>query len=275
MPRRSQPSLGQHFLHDQAIANRIVDALEPEGWTVLEIGPGKGALTYPLAERSERVVAVELDSRLAALLDEDTRLTGVTVCNADILERPLPDWMDPLPGKGFLLVGNLPYQITSPVLFSCLDARSVIERAVLMMQREVAERLVAGPGSRTYGILSVLAAIHAVPEILFTLGRGAFQPPPRVESAVVRINMRRAPFCGVDTQDGPGSDWVAVVVKAAFSQRRKMLRNSLTAGLDHLSVDQVQEVVGGVGIDLRRRAETLSPEEFVELARVLPRPGAV
>lgn len=275
MPRRSRPALGQHFLHDRAVAGRIVEALEPEGRTVLEIGPGRGALTHLLAERAEEVVAVELDRRLAEALMNDPMLSGITVRIGDILERPLPGWVDPLPSARILVVGNLPYQVTSSVLFACLEARDEIERAVMMMQREVAERLVAGPGSRTYGILSVLAAIHAVPEKLFTVGRGAFKPPPGVESAVVRLNMRSEPFCGVDTPGGPESGWVAAVVKAAFAQRRKMLGNSLRARLSHLDGDQIQDGAGRAGIDLRRRAETLSPEEFVELARVLHPPGAV
>jgi len=270
--RGTAPPLGQHFLHDRAVIKRIIDALEPEGWTVLEIGPGRGALTYLLAELAERLVAVELDGGLAAGLQTDPQLSEATVHHGDILERPLSEWVAPLPERGFLVVGNLPYQITSPVLFACLEARAILERAVLMMQREVAERLVANPGSKTYGVITVLTALYASPKLLFTLGRGAFKPPPRVESAVVRIGMRRTPLGGVDTPGGPSSTWVAAVVKAAFTQRRKMLRNSLVAGLSHLSTGELRERADEVGIDLRRRAETLSPEEFITLARVLPGP---
>ncbi len=275
MTRRSKPSLGQHFLHDRVIAERIVDAVKAEGRTVLEVGPGRGALTCLLAERAEKVVAVELDRRLAGELRVDPRLSAVTITNADILDRPMAQWVEPLPEEGILVAGNLPYQITSPVIFACLESRDAIERCVLMMQREVAERLVAGPGSRRYGIISVLAAIHTDRRILFKLGRGAFQPPPSVESAVVSLEMLKDPAGGVDTPGGPGFEWVTSIVKAAFGQRRKMLKNSLGAGLSHLTPEELMEYSTRAGIDLQRRAETISPEEFVELARMLPVPGAV
>lgn len=275
MARRSKPSLGQHFLHDRVIAERIVDAVNAGGWTVLEVGPGRGALTWLLAQRAEKVVAVELDRKLAEELRVDTRYSSVTIINADILDRPMAQWVEPLPEEGILVAGNLPYQITSPVIFACLDSRDAIERCVLMMQREVADRLVAGPGSRRYGIISVLAGIHADRKILFKLGKGAFQPPPSVESAVVSLEMRKEPVGGVNTADGPDFKWVTSVVKAAFGQRRKMMKNSLEAGLSHLTQAELMDYSTKAGIDLQRRAETMSPEEFVELARMLPAPGAV
>jgi len=275
MTRGSRPSLGQHFLHDMAIAERIVDAVWAEGRTVLEVGPGRGALTRHLAERAEKVVAVELDRKLAEELRFDPRFSAVTIINADILDRPMAQWVDPLPEDGILVVGNLPYQITSPVIFACLESRDAIERCVLMMQREVAERLVEGPGSRKYGIISVLTAILADRQILFKLGKGAFQPPPSVESAVVSLKILKDPVGGVDTTDGPDFEWVATVVKAAFGQRRKMMKNSLEAGLSHLTPEELMDYSASAGIDLQRRAETMSPEEFAELARLLPAPGAV
>jgi 16S rRNA (adenine1518-N6/adenine1519-N6)-dimethyltransferase len=275
MARRSKPTLGQHFLHDRLIAERIVDAVEAGGWTVLEVGPGRGALTLPLTERAEKVVAVELDRQLAGEMRVDPRFSSVTIINADILDRPMAQWVDPLPEEGILVAGNLPYQITSPVIFACLESRAAIQRCVLMIQREVAERLVAGPGSRRYGIISVLVAIHADRKILFKLGKGAFQPPPSVESAVISLEMRKEPVGGVDTADGPDFEWVTSVVKAAFGQRRKMMKNSLEAGLSHLTQGELMDYSTRAGIDLQRRAETMSPEEFVELARMLPAPDAV
>jgi 16S rRNA (adenine1518-N6/adenine1519-N6)-dimethyltransferase len=275
MGRRSVPSLGQHFLHDPAIAARIVDALEPDSRTVLEIGPGRGIITIPLAGRARRLVAVELDRRLTDGLQAEPALAQVAILQGDILDRPLQDWLDPPPEGRFLLAGNLPYQITSPVLFACMDAREQIERAVLMMQREVAGRLVADPGNKTYGIITVLTALFARVEMIMTVGRGAFKPPPRVESAVVRIDMMSSPLAGVDGPGGPSSAWVTKIVRAAFSQRRKMLRNSIAAGLPHLRNEDILEGASSAGIDLSRRPETLSPEEFVALAGVLQEPGGV
>ncbi|MFC1559029.1 16S rRNA (adenine(1518)-N(6)/adenine(1519)-N(6))-dimethyltransferase RsmA [Gemmatimonadota bacterium] len=275
MGRRRPPALGQHFLHDPAIAGRIVDALSPEGRSVLEIGPGKGILTRLLAGRSERLTAVEIDRRLAEDLRQDPRLADVAIVEGDILSRPLQQWQDPPPGGPFLLIGNLPYQITSPLLFACLDSREFIDRAVLMMQREVAARLSAREGSRTYGSISVLAALIARAEIVLTVGKGAFKPPPRVESAVVRLTMLEQPLGGIGEPGGLSHEWVKKVVKAAFSQRRKMLRNSLKGGLTLLDPEEIAEGAAAAGIDLDRRAETLSPEEFIELARALPEQNGV
>lgn len=275
MGRRRPPALGQHFLHDPAVAERIVDAISPEGRSVLEVGPGKGILTRLLADRAERLTAVEIDRRLTEDLRDDPCLADVSVIQGDILTRPLHQWLEPLPDDQFLLIGNLPYQITSPLLFACLDDREFIDRAILMMQREVAARLSAREGSRTYGVISVLAALFARTEIVMTVGKGAFRPPPRVESAVVRLTMLERPLGGIGEPGGPSHERVKKVIKAAFSQRRKMLRNSLQAGLALLEPEEIAEGAAAAGIDLNRRAETLSPEEFIALARALPDPGGV
>lgn len=275
MGRRRPPALGQHFLHDPAIAERIVDAISPEGRSVLEVGPGKGILTRLLADRAERLTAVEIDRRLTEDLRDDPCLADISIVQGDILTRPLHQWLDPLPDDQFLLIGNLPYQITSPLLFACLDDREFIDRAILMMQREVAARLSAREGSRTYGVISVLAALFARTEIVMTVGKGAFRPPPRVESAVVRLTMLERPLGGIGEPGGPSHERVKKVIKAAFSQRRKMLRNSLQAGLARLEPEEIAKGAAAAGIDLDRRAETLSPEEFIALARALPDPGSV
>ena len=144
-----------------------------------------------------------------------------------------------------------------------------------MMQREVAARLSAREGSRTYGVISVLAALFARTEIVMTVGKGAFKPPPRIESAVVRLTMLERPLGGIGEPGGPSHERVKKVIKAAFSQRRKMLRNSLQAGLALLKPEEIAEGAAAAGIDLNRRAETLSPEEFIALARALPDPGGV
>jgi 16S rRNA (adenine1518-N6/adenine1519-N6)-dimethyltransferase len=266
MPRR--PPLGQHFLHAEGVADRIVEALAPDGRSVLEIGPGRGVLTGRLAARATRLVAVELDRRLAARLTAHPPSGNLIVHQGDVLSRPLAGWLDPGPGESWLLVGNLPYAITSPVLFAALEAEPSPQRAVLMMQREVAERLVAPPGSRTYGILSVLLQVQAEVELLFRVGRGAFRPPPRVESAVVRLHFLEAPRHGVGGTGGPSLHLFRQVVKAAFGQRRKMLRNSLEV-LPLQPGEDAGAEAEAAGIDPSRRAETLSGEEFVVLARAL------
>jgi 16S rRNA (adenine1518-N6/adenine1519-N6)-dimethyltransferase len=274
MPRK-RPKLGQHFLHDPAVAHRIVDALEPDGKTVLEVGPGKGVLTYELAERAGRLVAVELDRRLAEELIGALAGPHTSIECGDILDRPLQAWITREAVEEFLLAGNLPYAITSPVLFACFEARPYLKRAVLMMQREVAQRLVVGPGSRTYGILSVIGSAYADIDLLFTVGRGAFKPPPAVTSAVVRVNIYAEPLHGIGAVDGPTEEWFRQVVRASFGQRRKMLRNSLKGGLSHLSMEKLDRGADEAGVDLTRRAESLSLEEFVRLARALPEPKPV
>ncbi len=266
MSARRPPPHGQHFLHDPAVARRIVDALSAEGETVLEIGPGRGALTVPLAALSRRLVAVEIDAALAAALRADPRLGGIEIVTGDILARPLPDWVGGTEDR-FLLAGNLPYGITSGVLFALFRAAERIDRAVLMMQREVAERVTAGPGGRTYGIVSVAAALVTERDLLFTVGPGAFAPPPRVESAVVRLTLRPRPL--TSGTGAPSFETVMRVVKAAFGQRRKKLRNSLAAGLPQLSGSALAARAAGAGIDLNRRAETLTPEEFIALTAAL------
>jgi 16S rRNA (adenine1518-N6/adenine1519-N6)-dimethyltransferase len=275
MGRRRHPSLGQHFLHDPVIARKIVEAISPEGRSVLEIGPGRGILTRLLAARAGHLTAVEIDRELAASLEEDEELSGVSIIRGDILTRPLHRWIDPPIPDRFLLIGNLPYQITSPLLFACLDDREHIEQAVMMMQREVAARLSSGAGSRTYGAITVLTALFARAELLMTIGKGAFSPPPRVESAVIRLTMRDRPLDAVDGAGGPSYEWVREVVRAAFSQRRKMLRNSLRAGLPGLEPEVIAAGAESAGIGLDRRAETLSPEEFIALARALSTPDGV
>jgi 16S rRNA (adenine1518-N6/adenine1519-N6)-dimethyltransferase len=266
MARR--PPLGQHFLHDEAVADRIVDALDPDGREVLEIGPGRGVLTGRIASRASRLTAVEIDRRLASSLTGRWPADRVVVHRADVLARPLADWLGSAPAKGWLLVGNLPYAITSPVLFAVLDSVSPPDRAVLMVQKEVAERLAARPGSRTYGILSVLLAVQADVELLFRVGRGAFQPPPRVDSAVLRLTLLLRSRFGVGSDAGPSRRTLQVVVRTAFGQRRKMLRNSL-GSLTGVDREELAAAGARSGIDLTRRPESLALEEFVALARAL------
>ncbi len=254
MPFSLKKSLGQHFLHDPNIIRKIAGTLRaPEGTAVVEIGPGAGALTEALLEQHPALTAVEIDERAVAYLRR--QLPALDVRHRDVLEV---DWRALAEEKGppLYVVGNLPYQITSPILFDLLDARASLAEAVLMMQKEVAERLVAVPRTKCYGILSVLVQHCAAPELLFDVSRHVFHPKPRVTSAVVRLTFRREAEGQVDF------DALRTVVRAAFNQRRKMLRNSLRAW----TKDRGLELPHDWG---RKRAEALTPAEFVELTRYL------
>lgn len=253
MPLAPKKSLGQHFLRDPNTVRRIVDALgAPADAPVVEIGPGTGALTEVLAARHPRLTALEVDPRAVALLAKT--LPTLDIRHQDVLET---DWgaLAAEAGAPLWVVGNLPYYITSPILFGLLEARAQSEvapvhRAVLMMQKEVAERLVAAPRTKAYGILSVQTRLWATPRLLFEVSRHVFVPKPEVTSAVVALDFDRPP---------PEVEPEALrrVVRAAFNQRRKTLRNSLRA------LGVVPEEVAD------RRAEELSPEAFVALARAL------
>jgi 16S rRNA (adenine1518-N6/adenine1519-N6)-dimethyltransferase len=231
---------------------KIADAVgAPPDAPVVEIGPGEGALTAALLERYPHLTAVEVDPEAVDHLA--ARFPGLRVRQADVLDL---DWgvLAAEAGAPLWVVGNLPYYITSPILFSLLDARPHVRRAVVMMQREVAERIVAAPGSKIYGILSVQLQLFARPALLFRVSRHVFRPKPDVESAVLALDFDVPDPEGVDS--GP----LRHLVRTAFGQRRKMLRNSL-AGLDapHPLPDAFAT----------RRPESLAPAEFVALARAL------
>jgi 16S rRNA (adenine1518-N6/adenine1519-N6)-dimethyltransferase len=250
-------ALGQHFLRDAGIARAIVDLLGPTASDlVVEIGPGEGALTDELARRSGRLVALEVDR---ALLDRlRRRLPGVEVLEADartwdygMLARP--------PGGRVLVVGNLPYSVSKPIVAALLEARAAIDGMALMLQREVAERLAAPPGSKVYGALSVLTQVVCDVEVALRVPPGAFRPPPQVESAVVRLTPRATPRVPPAIERR-----FREVVKAAFSSRRKTLANALAGGLG-VPLGVAREAATTSGVDPGRRAETLEIEEFVAL----------
>lgn len=254
----ARKSLGQHFLTDRRILGRIADALKLEGGeTVLEIGPGRGALTDLLAERAGRLVAVEVDRALAALLRERyARRSSVLIAEADVLEVSLGD----LAAGPFVLVGNVPYYITTPILFHALEHPRA-ERAVYLVQREVADRLTAAPGSKEYGALTVNVAAVARAETLFRVPAGAFSPPPKVESAVVRITPLAEPFVTAAEEKT-----LRRLVQGAFGMRRKQMRRVIRT-LRSLDAEAADQVLQRAGIDPEARPETLSVEQFVKLLR--------
>ncbi len=278
MSVRPKKRLGQHFLTDDGVVRRIVDAVgAPAGARVVEIGPGEGALTGALLARYPDLVALEVDPEAVNHLR--ARFPALDVRQGDVLAA---DWRalaaegkekgelrkdtDDLPSgtasgaggavaAGLHVVGNLPYYITSPILFALLDARASVARAVVMVQKEVADRLAAPPGSKTYGTLSVYFSLYARASLLVEVPRQAFRPVPAVESAVVVVDFEAArapevPFAALQR-----------TVRAAFGQRRKMLRNSLGPLAQAAGAD--------LGSFATLRPEAVTPADFVHLARLL------
>jgi 16S rRNA (adenine1518-N6/adenine1519-N6)-dimethyltransferase len=254
----TRKSLGQHFLSDRRILGRIADALQLQGHeTVLEIGPGRGALTDILAARAGRLIAIEYDRALAAMLRERyARHGNVLIAEADVLEVSLGD----LAAGPYVLVGNVPYYITTPILFHAL-APPRADRAVYLVQREVAQRLVAKPGTKEYGALTVNVSAVARAETLFGVPAGAFAPPPKVESAVVRITPLATPLVAPDEEQR-----FRVLVQGAFGMRRKQMRRVVRT-LFSLDAEQAEDLLARTGIEPEVRPETLSVEQFAALLR--------
>lgn len=251
-------ALGQHFLRDPGIARAIVELLAPTpADLVVEIGAGEGALTLELARRAGRVIALEVDGRLAARLR--TRLPGLDVVEADARGWDYGGLARPAGGRA-LVVGNLPYSVGTRILLALLRARQAIDAMALMLQREVAERVTASPGGRAYGSLSVLAQLHWDVRIALRVPPGAFRPPPEVDSAVLRLTPLGTPRVEVEDEA-----WFERVVRAAFGQRRKMLGNALAGGLARPVAD-VRAALEALGIDPARRAETLTILELASVA---------
>ncbi|MCP4701430.1 MAG: 16S rRNA (adenine(1518)-N(6)/adenine(1519)-N(6))-dimethyltransferase RsmA [Gammaproteobacteria bacterium] len=246
---------GQHFLHDCSAIQRIVDAisLRPEE-SLVEIGPGTGALTGPLLERFGQLDAVELDRDLAARLERRFGASGaLRVHYADALQFDF----SALANHPLQVVGNLPYNISTPLLFHLLKHLDHIREMLFMLQKEVVDRMAAAPGGHTYGRLSVMLQYHCEIDKLFTLGPEAFVPPPEVESGVVRLRPYAAPPFPVKDQA-----LFSRLVAQAFAQRRKTLRNSLKGLLEETEIRSL-------GIDPGARAETLALAQFVRLTNLL------
>lgn len=254
---RADKKLGQNFLIDENVVRQIVEAAElSEADTVLEVGPGIGTLTQGLAESKAKVVAVELDTRLLPVLA--TTLEGydnVRVVHGDILKVNI---MEEVGAPEFKVCANLPYYITTPIIFALLEKRLPMERLVAMVQKEVAERMAAQPGGKDYGALSVAIQYYTEPEIAFIVPPTSFIPAPAVDSAVIVCKRRSKPPVEVCDEA-----LFFRVVKAALSLRRKMLSNSLkNMGIKS---EQVAKWLELAGVDGKRRAETLSLEDFAKL----------
>ncbi|HLK71274.1 MAG TPA: 16S rRNA (adenine(1518)-N(6)/adenine(1519)-N(6))-dimethyltransferase RsmA [Steroidobacteraceae bacterium] len=249
---------GQHFLHDPAVISRIIDAvgLRP-GDAAVEIGPGRGALTGALLQGAAELDAIEIDRDLAASLRE--RFAGHPGFRLHVADALGIDWqvLGRQRGKPLRIIGNLPYNIATALLFRLLASIEVLRDMHFMLQREVADRILAAPGTQAYGRLGVMLAPHFTAERVLDVGAGAFQPPPRVTSSVVRLTVRDAP---------PPPPLYGRIVSAAFAQRRKTLRNALR---EHLSAEQI----AAVGLDPGVRAERLTPADFAALARAARPPA--
>lgn len=255
--------LGQNFLIDGNVVDGIVSAAKvTPGDAVLEVGPGIGTLTQGLAEAGAAVTAVELDRRLLDVLGKTLEgYENVRVVHGDILKIDISREIN---REKYKLVANLPYYITTPIIMKFLEERLPVELLVTMVQKEVAERMVARPGGKDYGALSVAVQYYTEPEIMFIVPPQAFIPPPAVESAVIRCTVRSTPPVTVDSEK-----MFFRVVKAAFAQRRKTLANGLKAG--GLTKEDTDHVLAQAGIDGMRRGEQLTLDEFAAIANAWTR----
>jgi len=260
MPAKSK--LGQNFLHDASAIQRIAAALgDCSSHTVVEIGPGRGAITHTLAARASHVLAIEVDPELAAQLRTELPPERVTVVRQDVLDFDFAG-ASTAAGERLLVVGNLPYYITSPILLKLAASHNALDRAVLMVQREVADRVAAAPGSRDYGLLSVTAQMYGPVEKLFTLPPSAFSPPPEVHSTVLR--WRFAPrFAELGIEEAGFIQFLRQV----FAQKRKTLANNLRAA--GMAPAAVATALAHTGIHAQARAEALSVESLAALWRTI------
>ena len=224
--RDAKKHLGQNFLHERGVIDKIVLAIDPQpGDRIVEVGPGQGALTFPLLDRHGALTAIEFDRDLLVPLAAAAQAHGeLTLLNADVLDV---DFSALAAGARIRLVGNLPYNLSSPILFHALDHAAAIHDMHFMLQKEVVERMAAAPGSKVYGRLSVMLQAYCAVTPLFKVPPGAFRPAPKVDSAVVRLLPRQPSEIGIDD---PAR--FAQVVRAAFGQRRKTLRNALSGVAD-------------------------------------------
>ena len=252
--------LGQHFLHERGIISMIVQAVDPQpGDRLVEIGPGQGAITFPLLDRHHELTVIEFDRDLIFPLTEAARAHGtLEVIHRDVLTVDFSALaLNGGPGSKLRLVGNLPYNLSSPILFHAMEHAASIRDMHFMLQKEVVDRMAADPGSKVYGRLSVMlqAYCHVTP--LFDVPPGAFRPPPKVDSAVVRLVPREAATIGI-----ANPTLFAHVVRDAFGQRRKTLRNALSQLCDSAAIE-------AAGVRPDARAEQIAVSDFVGLANAL------
>ncbi len=253
--------LGQNFLTSKSVLEDIAEAADADGG-VLEIGPGFGVLTKELSQHAQKVVSLEIDDRLIDVLEFTLQdCDNVKVINQDVLKTDLKALIDEeFNGEKISVAANLPYYITTPIITKLLEERLPIKNIVVMVQKEVAQRMQAKPSSKDYGAITLLCQYYAEPEIVTTVPAGLFVPPPKVDSAVLRLKMLDEPRVSVQNEKVFFN-----TVKAAFSQRRKTLLNCISSYFS-LPKDTASEILISAGIEPNRRGETLSIEEFAILA---------
>lgn len=272
---KGKKSLGQNFLKDQRVARRIIDAVSPLPTdAIIEIGPGTGALTRMLAERTGHVVAVEIDRSLVAKLRQSTESAYVSIVTADALSLDWAELIEEAKSRLHLadrgrhrvrIVANLPYYISTPIIERLLAQSDRLFDMTLMLQREVADRITTGPGSKAYGYLSVMVQYYCAATKLFEVPPSAFNPAPKVYSAVIRLTVRERPEVDVANEER-----FFALVRAAFAQRRKTILNNLKAAAQSLQVSgPLESALEAASVAPRRRAETLSLSEFASLYKAL------
>jgi len=268
---RLSKSLGQNFLTDKNVIDKIIEKTNIEkNDLVIEIGPGIGVLTAAAAEEAGKVIAIEIDRNLIPILQETLgTFDNIEIINNDVLKTDLNKILEQnreINGQkisGVKIIGNLPYYITTPIIMKILEDKVPVDSITIMLQKEVADRIKAAPGSRTYGALSVAVQYYCTVTHVANAPKEIFIPQPKVDSAVIRMDIRKEKPVQLNSEEA-----FFAVVKAGFGQRRKTLLNALT-GLDGLAKDEISVVMAIAGIDPVRRAETLSLEEFAALANAL------
>jgi len=268
---RLTKSLGQNFLNDENIVKKIVDAADLDKDTlVVEIGPGIGSMTRELAQRSAGVAAIEIDKHLIpALHDNLSEYTNIDIINNDVMKADITaiisEHMVKYNAKSVKVVANLPYYITTPIIMRFLEEVSGVDAMVFMVQKEVAQRMVSGPGTKDYGALSVAVQFYCKPQILFDVPPHCFIPQPEVHSTIIRLDILKEPSVKVDDKE-----LYFKIVKASFGQRRKTLVNSLSnAGFLKKDKEQLKRILEDMGLKENVRGEVLSVQQFGELSNLL------
>lgn len=255
-------SLGQNFLVDKNILNKIVESAQiRKDDIIIEVGTGIGTLTRELAERAEKVYAVEIDRKLIPIVEETTaEYDNIVLVNEDFLEVSLEDMVQEK-GRSVKVIANIPYYITTPIIMKCLESDLFVELLLLMIQKEVAQRLSAKVSTKDYGSLSVAVQYYADVEFVAKVSKSSFYPPPKVDSGIVKITKRKE--CNIEVQD---KELFFQVVRGSFAKRRKTILNSLTGYEERFEKGIVQQALEEAGIDAGRRGESLDIYEFARLS---------
>lgn len=263
-----QKKFGQNFLIDENIVEKIVrEAGVTKDDFVLEIGPGIGTMTQILCENAREVVAVEIDTKLIPILKEDTLryYDNVTVINEDILKLDINKIVEEKNnGKPIKVVANLPYYITTPIIMGLFENHVALDSITIMVQKEVADRMQVGPGTKDYGALSLAVQYYAKPEIVLNVPASCFMPRPNVDSAVIRLNRYQTPAYDVKNEK-----LLFNLIKASFLQRRKTMLNSVSNGLSNVTKEDLANALESMGLPKTVRGEALTLEQFVELSNLL------